>query len=73
VNSLRIAISTFWLVLASAAQAGPPFVTDDPEPPPVGGWDQFPVHLGAHTGQDGNECAIVRSELRVAERAALLP
>lgn len=28
-----------WLVLASAAQAGPPFMTEDPEPPPPGGWE----------------------------------
>jgi outer membrane putative beta-barrel porin/alpha-amylase len=26
-------------VLANIAQAGPPFVTDDPEPPPAGGWE----------------------------------
>jgi hypothetical protein len=35
-----------WLVIAlgllltiSSVQAGPPFVTDDPEPPPPGGWE----------------------------------
>ena len=28
-----------WLVLAGAAQAGPQFVTDDPELPPAGGWE----------------------------------
>jgi len=38
-KSLRIAISAGWLVLVIAAQAGPPFVTDDPEPPPAGGWE----------------------------------
>lgn len=27
------------LVLNEWAQAGPPFVTDDPEPPPPGGWE----------------------------------
>jgi hypothetical protein len=39
VKSLRIAISTFWLVLASTPQAGPPFLTDNPEAPPVDGWE----------------------------------
>src|SRR5512140_3752537 len=29
-----------WLLLAiDFSQAGPPFVTDDPEPPPPGGWE----------------------------------
>ena len=27
------------LLAISSAQAGPPFVTDDPEPPPPGGWE----------------------------------
>src|SRR5215475_12208784 len=27
------------LLAAPLAQAGPPFVTDDPEPPPPGGWE----------------------------------
>src|SRR5437870_133807 len=28
-----------WLLAIGLAQAGPPFVTDDPEPPPPGGWE----------------------------------
>jgi len=28
-----------WLLLGGTAEAGPPFVTDDPEVPPVGGWE----------------------------------
>jgi hypothetical protein len=28
-----------WLLAIGLAQAGPPFVTDDPEPPPSGGWE----------------------------------
>ena len=28
-----------WLLAVGLAQAGPPFVTDDPEPPPPGGWE----------------------------------
>jgi hypothetical protein len=27
------------LLMFDSAQAGPPFVTDDPEPPPPGGWE----------------------------------
>jgi hypothetical protein len=28
-----------WLLTVELARAGPPFVTDDPEPPPPGGWE----------------------------------
>jgi Putative MetA-pathway of phenol degradation len=35
----RALIGIGCLVGASSAQAGPPFVTDDPEPPPPGGWE----------------------------------
>src|SRR4029453_16910449 len=28
-----------WFFAMTCAQAGPPFVTDDPEPPPPGGWE----------------------------------
>ena len=28
-----------WLLAIDSAQAGPPFVTDDPKPPPAGGWE----------------------------------
>jgi hypothetical protein len=28
-----------WLLTLNFTQAGPPFVTDDPEPPPPGGWE----------------------------------
>ena len=36
---LRPIFVTWSLMLASIARAGPPFVTDDPEVPPVGGWE----------------------------------
>jgi hypothetical protein len=36
---LRPIFITWSLMLASIARAGPPFVTDDPEVPPVGGWE----------------------------------
>ena len=38
-KNLGLAISICWLVLAGTTKAGPPFVTDDPEVPPVGGWE----------------------------------
>jgi hypothetical protein len=28
-----------WLLIFDLTRAGPPFVTDDPEPPPPGGWE----------------------------------
>ena len=34
-----VAATAFLFALANIAQAGPPFVTDDPEPPPAGGWE----------------------------------
>jgi Putative MetA-pathway of phenol degradation len=32
-------IGVGWLLAVDLTQAGPPFVTDDPEPPPPGGWE----------------------------------
>ena len=32
-------LGTGLLVTLASAQAGPPFATDDPEPPPPGGWE----------------------------------
>lgn len=34
-----LALSIGWLLLSESVKAGPPFVTDDPEVPPVGGWE----------------------------------
>jgi len=62
------------LVLASAAQAGPPFVTDDPEPPPVGGWEiNVPFILERTPGRTELNAPFFDTELPVAERAGLLP
>ena len=37
---LRAALTSMvWLFANNGVQAGPPFVTDDPEPPPPGGWE----------------------------------
>ncbi len=38
-KNLRTIVSICWLALGSTAEAGPPFVTDDPELPPPGGWE----------------------------------
>jgi Putative MetA-pathway of phenol degradation len=35
----RITFAIVSLVATGSAQAGPPFVTDDPDPPPPGGWE----------------------------------
>jgi hypothetical protein len=35
----RVIFGIGFLLAISSAQAGPPFVTDDPEPPPSGGWE----------------------------------
>ena len=34
-----LALGVFWLVLIETTKAGPPFVTDDPDVPPAGGWE----------------------------------
>ncbi|HEX6564396.1 MAG TPA: transporter [Chthoniobacterales bacterium] len=39
IKNLGIALTVVWFVLIKTAEAGPPFVTDDPEVPPVGGWE----------------------------------
>src|SRR6201987_4543103 len=36
---IGLALSACWLALIGKTEAGPPFVTDDPEVPPVGGWE----------------------------------
>ena len=36
---IGLALAVCWLVLTETSKAGPPFVTDDPEVPPVGGWE----------------------------------
>ncbi len=41
-DTLKVHCTVFgagWLLAIGLAQAGPPFVTDDPEPPPPGGWE----------------------------------
>jgi hypothetical protein len=37
------------LLLASAARAGPPYVTDDPEPTRTGGWENYAFVSGTNT------------------------
>lgn len=41
------------VLVATVAQAGPPFVTDDPDIPPVHGWEiNVPITLERETGED---------------------
>jgi hypothetical protein len=39
IKNIGCALAVGWFVLLGTAEAGPPFVTDDPEVPPVGGWE----------------------------------
>ena len=39
IRSIGLALGVAWSLLMTTAKAGPPFVTDDPEVPPVGGWE----------------------------------
>jgi hypothetical protein len=40
------------VIVAAAAQAGPPFVTDDPETPPLHGWEiNIPITLEHESGE----------------------
>jgi hypothetical protein len=34
-----VTVGVGWLLTVDSTRAGPPFVTDDPEPPPPGGWE----------------------------------
>jgi hypothetical protein len=53
-KNLPIIVSASWLALWSPAQAGPPFVTDDPELPPTGGWEiNVPFILERTPGKTG--------------------
>jgi hypothetical protein len=48
----RITFVVGVLLVFDSAQAGPPFVTDDPEPPPPGGWEiNVPFILGRPSGR----------------------
>jgi hypothetical protein len=35
----RFILCVGWLFTIDLVRGGPPFVTDDPEPPPPGGWE----------------------------------
>ena len=48
------------VIVTTAAQAGPPFVTDDPETPPLHGWEiNVPVTLEHETGEHVLEMPLV--------------
>jgi hypothetical protein len=38
-NFHRVLLGIGWLLTIDLVRAGPPFVTEDPEPPPPGGWE----------------------------------
>jgi hypothetical protein len=38
-NVHRVLPGIAWLLMIDLVRAGPPFVTEDPEPPPAGGWE----------------------------------
>ena len=38
-NVHRVLLGIGWLLTIDFVRAGPPFVTEDPEPPPPGGWE----------------------------------
>jgi hypothetical protein len=39
IKNIGLALAVGWFVLIGTGEAGPPFVTDDPEVPPEGGWE----------------------------------
>jgi len=47
---LRAALASLALLLVAVAHAGPPFVTDDPEPVEYGHWEINSAATGLHTG-----------------------
>lgn len=47
------------VIVATGAQAGPPFVTDDPETPPLHGWEiNIPLSLEHETGESVIEAPV---------------
>jgi hypothetical protein len=51
IKNIGLALAVGCFVLIGTAAAGPPFVTDDPEVPPVGGWEiNIPFTLNRTTG-----------------------
>ena len=58
------------LIAFAPTQAGPPFVTDDPEPPLPGGWEINVLCLLECTpAGTANGCAIAQFALRTASGA----
>lgn len=52
-------ISIWLLIAADFSRAGPPFVTDDPEPPTPGGWEiNVPFILEHTSGETGMEAPL---------------
>jgi hypothetical protein len=67
IKNIGCALVIGWFVLIGTAKAGPPFVTDDPEVPPVGGWEiNIPFTLNRIPGINPDERPRARHELRLA-------
>jgi hypothetical protein len=67
IKNIGCALVIGWFVLIGTAKAGPPFVTDDPEVPPVGGWEiNIPFTLNRTPGSTQMSAPSARHELRLA-------
>ena len=54
-----LAVLAASLLFAQAARAGPPYVTDDPEPTRTGGWENYAFVSGANTpGETAGEAGV---------------
>ena len=59
-KNLGLALGVCWLVLSKTVEAGPPFITDDPEVPPVGGWEiNVPFTLNRSPGSTQMQAPLV--------------
>jgi len=61
------------VVVATGAQAGPPFVTDDPETPPLHGWEiNIPLSLEHETGESVIEAPVLDINYGLASNVQLM-
>lgn len=50
----RLWLLVLAMLFASCARGGPPFLTDDPEPVPFGGWEVYLAAMRAHDNTGGS-------------------
>jgi hypothetical protein len=61
------------VVVAAAAHAGPPFVTDDPDIPPLHGWEiNIPLSLEHETGESVMEAPVLDINYGLAKNVELM-